>query len=102
MSFDAQKYLKYLDACDLTEEQKVERIESIRKIFEDRIDIAFGTHPVQQCLGDSSEKDLQSQNEAVESASLSKYFRNEPASQLKRNKPLHITNSESRYHAEPR
>lgn len=102
MPFDANKYLKYLDDSNLTDEQKLEYVQNVRGILTNFVDAAFGTHPMQLCLKDSSEKDLQSPNEAVESKSLSKYFRNEPASQLKRNEPLRITNTESHHHAEPR
>lgn len=101
MSFDANKYLKYLDDCDLTNEQKLERIQKVRVILNSFVDTAFGTHPVQLCRKDSSEKDLQSTNEAVESKSLSKHFRNTSAPRLKRNEPLSRAKKESLHHAEP-
>lgn len=41
------KYLKYIDDPDMTEAQKLEYIQQVRKILQLFIDSAFGTHPVQ-------------------------------------------------------
>jgi hypothetical protein len=67
MPFDPKKYLRHFEDHDLTESEKIEWIHAVKKIFEDRIDSAFGLHPVQQCLKHTPKKDLQSPKGNVES-----------------------------------
>lgn len=45
---DIQKYRRYVDHFDLTEEQKVELIRTVWRIMESFVHRAFGVDPVQQ------------------------------------------------------
>ncbi|MFQ5443813.1 MAG: hypothetical protein ACE5EK_04265 [Nitrospinales bacterium] len=65
MSLDLNKYRKYVDDFDLTEEEKTELIQTVFSIMESFVDQAFGLHPVQQIWG--KQKDLQSPTQEVES-----------------------------------
>jgi len=102
MSFDANKYLKNLDDCDLTDEQKLECIQNLRSILKNFVDAAFGTHPVQLSQKDSIENDLQSKNMEVESGNLSNYFKNRSASKMERKYILTRKDKEIMRHAEPK
>lgn len=83
MPFDPKKYLRHFEDHDLTESEKIEWIHAVKKIFEDRIDSAFGLHPAQQCLKHTTKKDLQSPKGNVESKP-SKIYRNEAHEYLNR------------------
>jgi len=75
MAFDEKKYLKYFEKENLTEEQKLERINIYKNILIHFVDAAFGQTPEQQCLGISQENYLQSPDEEVESKQLSEFFK---------------------------
>ena len=59
MPLDINKYRKYVDEFDLTEEQKVELLQTVWSIMENFVDTAFNQHPVEQCHNRLPEKDLQ-------------------------------------------
>lgn len=67
---DINKYRKYVDDFDLTEEQKKELLKTVWSIMEDFVDKAFGRHPVQQCRRPPLEKDLQRPKQALKSFQL--------------------------------
>ena len=49
MKPDIEKYRRYVDDFDLTEDQKVELIHTVWAIVGSVVDEAFGVHPVQLC-----------------------------------------------------
>lgn len=51
MTPDIEKYRKYVDRFDLSEERKVELIHTVWAIMESFVDRAFGLDPVQQVNG---------------------------------------------------
>lgn len=51
IQFDAQEFTHFLDETDLTEEQKLEYIQTIWSIVLQFIDMGFGLHPLQTALG---------------------------------------------------
>lgn len=50
MRADLLKYLPYVEAFDLTEEQKADLICTLDMMMASFADRAFGLHPAQQCL----------------------------------------------------
>ncbi len=63
MQPDIEKYRKYVNQFDLSEERKIELIHTVWRIMESFVDRAFGDDPVQQCLELKIEKD--GQNSAI-------------------------------------
>lgn len=55
IQFDAREFAHFLDDSDLTEEQKLEYIQTIWQIVLQFIDLGFGIHPVQQACGQFDE-----------------------------------------------
>lgn len=51
MKPDIQKYRKFVDHLDLSEEEKIELIHTVWGIMEAFVDQAFGLHPSQQLPG---------------------------------------------------
>lgn len=101
MAFDEKKYFKGFKDNNLSDEQKSENLQSMKKIFDEQIEIAFGTHPVQLCKNKAAEKYLQSPDVEVESKNLSKYFKYKSASKLNQKNILSRTNKESLHHVKP-
>ncbi len=67
MRLDIEKYRKYVEGFDLTEEQKTELIKSVWTIMESFVDRAFGLHPAQQCREYSQRDTLHARRKAPES-----------------------------------
>lgn len=67
MEPDIEKYRKFVDHYDLSEDEKIEFIRTVWKIMESFADAAFGIHPVQLAMSDGSDKSSDSLVGAVES-----------------------------------
>jgi hypothetical protein len=50
MEPDYEKYWRYLDRYDLSDEEKRELIRTVWTMMESFVDCAFGTHPVQLAI----------------------------------------------------
>ncbi len=59
MKPDIEKYRKYVDQFDLTEDHKIELIHIVWRFWESCIDREFGDDPVQHCLELKAKKDGQ-------------------------------------------
>lgn len=101
-TLDINKYRKYVDDYDLTEEQKVELLQTVWSIMESFVDRAFGLHPVQQCQKDCSEKDLQSPAEIVESGKYTSVVRNGSAPKFEKKKNSSRIKKETSPHVRPK
>jgi len=55
IQFDAKEFAHFLDDSDLTEEQKLEYIQTVWQIVLQFIDMGFGIHPIQQACGQFDE-----------------------------------------------
>ncbi len=55
IQFDAQEFAHFLDESDLTNDQKLEYIQTIWGIVLQFIDMGFGIHPIQQACGQFDE-----------------------------------------------
>lgn len=55
MEPDIEKYRKFVDHYDLSEEEKIEFIRTVWRIMESFADAAFGIHPVQLAKGSASD-----------------------------------------------
>jgi hypothetical protein len=51
IQFDAQEFAHFLDASDLTHNQKLDYIQTLWGIVLQFIDLGFGIHPLQQACG---------------------------------------------------
>ena len=102
MPLDINKYRKYVDDYDLTEEQKSEMLNSIWSIMESFVDKAFGLHPVQQCQKDFPENDLQSPAEIVESKKYTSVFRKGSAPLLGQENESNKVKKVTRHHVRPK
>lgn len=51
IQFDAREFAHFLEESDLTEDQKLEYIQTIWQIVLQFIDMGFGIHPIQQACG---------------------------------------------------
>ena len=67
MQPDIEKYRKYVDKFDLTEDQKVELIHTVWRIMESFVDRAFGIDSVQQILEAREAGDSIDESNRVES-----------------------------------
>lgn len=67
MTLDVEKYMHHLDVFDLTREQKVDCIETVRLFLQNEIDIAHGKHPIQLAGGMYAKNNLQSQDIRLQS-----------------------------------
>jgi hypothetical protein len=102
MPLDINKYRKYVDDFDLTEEQKTELLQTVWSIMESFADSAFGLHPVQQCQGHPPEKDLQSHQESVKSKHFSNFIENELAPPFVEKNGWNRLMKEVQSHGEPK
>jgi len=67
MPLDINKYRHYVDHFDGSDKQKAEMIQDVWSMMQCFVDQAFGLHPVQQCLEDTENTDLQGLPESLES-----------------------------------
>lgn len=64
---DIEKYRRYVDGFDLSEERKVELIHTVWAIMESFVDRAFGLHPVQLCRSASPAGDSNAAADQIDS-----------------------------------
>jgi hypothetical protein len=57
LTLDVELYQHYLDNADLSEEQKIELLETLWQIICGFVQMGFIVHPVQQALSENSGKD---------------------------------------------
>lgn len=58
IQFDAYEFLHHLEECDLTEEQKIEYLQTVWSIVLQFVDLGFGLHPIQQACGQNEDISL--------------------------------------------
>ncbi len=63
LQIDVQQFQSYLDDLDITEESKIELLETLWSIVVTFVDMGFGIHPVQQVM---EEKLLENKHKEVE------------------------------------
>ncbi len=66
---DIEKYRKYVDQFDISEEAKIGLIHSVWNIMANRVDCAFGDDPVQHCLAQKAKTDSAQTLPVLESGS---------------------------------
>lgn len=66
---DIEKYRKYVDKFDMSEEAKIGLIHSVWNIMANRVDCAFGDDPVQHCLAQKTKMDSAHSLPVLESGS---------------------------------
>lgn len=57
MQLDPKKYLRYLDGCDMTEEEKLAYVQNVWAVMESFVDRAFGGSPEQAALSAKDTRD---------------------------------------------
>lgn len=67
MKPDIEKYRKYVDHFDISEEHKIELINIIWNMMENFVDRAFGADSVQICLGENTEKNVRESMVVIDS-----------------------------------
>lgn len=58
LTIDYALYEKHLDACDLTEEQKQEFLDTLWSVIVGFVDLGYGVHPLQQVMTDVCGQDV--------------------------------------------
>lgn len=58
LTLDVDYYQTFLDDEDISEDRKLELIETLWQIIVAFVDLGFGVHPVQQAVEDRSSKDM--------------------------------------------